>query len=141
VAARPRNRGWEGLVEEVKKSRPVIGSILEHGRPLRLEPPDLEVGYPEGSFHLAHFQDADNRQAVEAIARLYFDHPVMLRVVALNSVAEATPPSLVEERKAQESDRQRRLREDALNHPALKAVQDIFGGEVKTVIPIDKGFV
>jgi DNA polymerase-3 subunit gamma/tau len=138
----PRARGWEGLVEQVKKSRPMVGSILEHGRPLRLEPPALEVGYPEGSFHLSHFQDADNRQAVEAVARLYFDHPVILRVVPLAADRQdQLPPSLVEERHALVSDRQRRLREDALNHPALKAVQEIFGGEVKTVIPIDKGFV
>jgi DNA polymerase-3 subunit gamma/tau len=116
----------------------MIGSILEHGRPLRLDPPALEIGYPEGSFHLAHFQDSDNRQAVEALARLYFDHPVTLRVVAITGNA---PPSLVEERQALESDRQRRLKEDAMSHPALKAVQEIFGGEVKSVIPIDKGFV
>jgi DNA polymerase-3 subunit gamma/tau len=138
---RPHARGWEGLVEEVKQSRPMAGSVLEHGRPLRLEPPTLEVGYPEGSFHLAHFQDAANRQAVEAIARLYFDHPVTLRVVALQAEQRDIPPSLVEARQAEESDRQRRLRENALNHPALKAVQEIFGGEIKTVIPIDKGFV
>jgi DNA polymerase-3 subunit gamma/tau len=119
----------------------MAGSVLEHGRPLRLEPPTLEVGYPEGSFHLAHFQDAANRQAVEAIARLYFDHPVTLRVVALQAEQRDIPPSLVEARQAEESDRQRRLRENALNHPALKAVQEIFGGEIKTVIPIDKGFV
>lgn len=138
----PRARGWEGLVEQVKQSRPLIGSILEHGRPLRLEPPALEVGYPEGSFHLAHFQETDNRQAVEAVARLYFDHPMTLRVVALASDRQdPVPPSLVEERQALESDRQRRLKEDAMNHPALKAVQEIFGGEVKNVIPIDKGFV
>lgn len=139
--APPRGRGWEGLVEQVKQSRPIIGSILEHGRPLRLEPPALEIGYPEGSFHLAHFQDADNRQAVEAVARLYFDHPVTLRVVAVTPDRGNAPPSLVEERQALESDRQRRLKEDAMNHPALKAVQEIFGGEVKNVIPIDKGFV
>jgi DNA polymerase III subunit gamma/tau len=138
---RPHARGWEGLVEEVKQNRPMAGSVLEHGRPLRLEPPMLEVGYPEGSFHLAHFQDITNRQAVEAIARLYFDHPVTLRVVPLQAEQQDVPPSLVEARQAEESDRQRRLRENALNHPALKAVQDIFGGEVKTVIPIDKGFV
>jgi DNA polymerase-3 subunit gamma/tau len=138
----PRARGWEGLVEQVKQSRPMIGSILEHGRPLRLELPAVEIGYPEGSFHLAHFQDADNRQAVEAVARLYFDHPVTLRVVSLAADRqEQIPPSLVEERQALESDRRRRLKEDALSHPALKAVQEIFGGEVKTVIPIDKGFV
>jgi DNA polymerase-3 subunit gamma/tau len=137
----PRARGWEGLVEQVRQSRPMVGSILEHGRLLRLAPPALEIGYPEGSFHLAHFQDADNRQAVEAIARLYFDHPVALRVVAITSDRQGVPPSLAEERQAQESDRQRRLKEDAMNHPALKAVQEIFGGEVKNVIPIDKGFV
>jgi DNA polymerase-3 subunit gamma/tau len=142
AAPLPRARGWEGLVEQVKKSRPMIGSILEHGRLLRLEPPALEIGYQEGSFHLAHFEDAGNRQAVEATARLYFDHPVTLRVVSLAADrGDEAPPSLVEERQALESDRQRRLRENALNHPALKAVQEIFGGEVKTVIPIDKGFV
>lgn len=141
LPAQPRARGWEELVEQVKKSRPMVGSILEHGRPLRLEPPTLEVGYPEGSFHLAHFQEADNRQAVEAVARLYFDHPVTLRVVALAPDRQDVPPTLLETRQSQESDRQRRLRENALSHPALKAVQEIFGGEVKNVIPIDKGFV
>jgi hypothetical protein len=35
----------------------------------------------------------------------------------------------------------RRLREDAMEHPALKAVQDVFHGKIKKVIPIDKGFV
>jgi len=139
--APPRARGWEELVEQVKKSRPMVGSILEHGRLLRLEPPTLEVGYPEGSFHFAHFQEADNRQAVEATARLLFDHPMTLRVVALAPDRQDVPPSLLEARQNQESDRQRRLRENALNHPALKAVQEIFGGEVKNVIPIDKGFV
>ena len=62
-------------------------------------------------------------------------------VVALAEERKDTPPSLAEERKAQESDRQRRLREDAMEHPALKTIQELFGGEVKNVIPIDKGFV
>jgi DNA polymerase-3 subunit gamma/tau len=66
---------------------------------------------------------------------------VTLRVVALAPDRQDVPPSLLETRQSQESDRQRRLRENALNHPALKAVQEIFGGEVKNVIPIDKGFV
>jgi len=134
-------RGWQGLVEQVKQTRPLIGSLLEHGRPLQLQPPTLEIGYSAGSFHLEQFQSAENRQAVEAIARLYFDHPVTLRVVALEAERQDAPPSLAEARQARESDRQRRLKEDALEHPALKTIQELFGGEVKTVIPIDKGFV
>jgi DNA polymerase-3 subunit gamma/tau len=137
----PRARGWEGLVEQVKRERPLIGSLLEHGRLLQLQPPTLEIGYAAGSFHYEQFQAAENRAAVEAVARLYFDHPVTLQVVALAADRPDAPPSLVEARQAQESDRQRRLKEDALQHPALKSVQEIFGGEVKTVIPIDKGFV
>jgi DNA polymerase-3 subunit gamma/tau len=101
----------------------------------------LEVGYVAGSFHLEQFQRVENREAVEAVARLYFDHPVTLRVVALEPERRNAPPSLAEERQAQESDRQRRLKEDALEHPALKTIQELFGGEVKNVIPIDKGFV
>ena len=137
----PRTRGWAGLVEQVKQSRPLIGSLLEHGRPLQLQPPTLEIGYSAGSFHFEQFQSAENREAVEAIARLYFDHPVTLRVVALEAERQDAPPSLAQARQAQESDRQRRLKEDALEHPALKTIQELFGGEVKNVIPIDKGFV
>jgi hypothetical protein len=41
-----------------------------------------------------------------------------------------------------ETDRMRRLKDDALNHPALQSVQEIFAGsKIKKVIPIDKGFV
>jgi hypothetical protein len=47
----------------------------------------------------------------------------------------------VETRQDKETDRMRRLREDALEHPALKSVQEVFQGKIKKVIPIDKGFV
>lgn len=139
--APPTARGWEELVEQVKKSRPLLGSLLEHGRLLRLALPVLEVGYVEGSFHLAQLQDADNRQAVEEIARGFFTQPVNLKVVAVTADRPDAPPSLAEARQLQESDRQRRLKENALKHPALKMIEEIFGAEVKNVIPIDKGFV
>ncbi len=137
----PTARGWEELVEQVKKSRPLLGSLLEHGRLLRLELPVLEVGYVEGSFHLAQLQDGDNRQAVEEIARGFLAQPVNLKVVSVSADRPDAPPSLVEARQRQESDRQRRLKENALKHPALKMIEEIFGAEVKNVIPIDKGFV
>ena len=119
----------------------MLGSVLEHGRPLKLEPPHLEIGYPDGSFMLGQFQDGETRETIETLAGVYFDHPVTLRVVTLDAGHQDVPPSLAESRQVEETDRKRRLREDALNHPALKAVQEVFGGEIKAVIPIDKGFV
>lgn len=142
VAASNESKGWQGLVEQVKQSRPMLGSVLEHGRLLKLELPVIEIGYARGSFMISQLQEQETSQDLEVLTADYFEQPVKLRVLAVDIEQQsAAPPSLVEERQAKETDRMRRLREDAMDHPALKSVQAIFGGEIKKVIPIDKGFV
>jgi DNA polymerase-3 subunit gamma/tau len=142
VATSTESKGWQGLVEQVKQSRPMLGSVLEHGRLLKLELPVIEVGYTKGSFMISQLQEQDISQDLEVLTTEYFGQPVKLRVLAVDIEQQsAAPPSLVEERETKETDRMRRLREDAMEHPALKSVQDIFKGEIKKVIPIDKGFV
>jgi DNA polymerase-3 subunit gamma/tau len=142
VATSIESKGWQGLVEQVKQSRPMLGSVLEHGRLLKLEIPVIEIGYAKGSFMISQLQEPDISQDLEALTTEYFGQPVKLRILTVDIEQQsAAPPSLVEEREAKETDRMRRLREDAMEHPALKSVQDIFKGEIKKVIPIDKGFV
>ena len=55
--------------------------------------------------------------------------------------SRALMPSIQQERDARASDRQKRLQEDALEHPMIKAAQKVLGGRVEEVRPIDKGFV
>ena len=141
VAATTDSKGWQGLVDMVKQSRPMLGSVLEHGRPLKLEPPMLEVGYPKGSFMIGQLQEDDIHHDLEALATEYFGKTVKLKVSTVEAEAQDAPKSLVETRQEEETDRMRRLREDAVEHPALKMVQDVFHGKIKKVIPIDKGFV
>ena len=141
AAASTDNRGWQGLVDKVKQSRPMLGSVLEHGRPLKLEPPMLEVGYPKGSFMTGQLQEDDIRHDLEVLATEYFGTTIKLKVSTVDTKAKDAPKSLLETRQEEETDRMRRLREDAMEHPALKAVQEVFHGKIKKVIPIDKGFV
>ena len=141
VAVSTDSKGWLGLVEQVKQSRPMLGSVMEHGRLLKLEPPILEIGYAKESFMISQLQEREISQDLEALATDYFGQSVKLRVTPIDVEQQNTPPSLVEDRKAKETDRMRRLREDAMEHPALKSVQNIFDGKIKKVIPIDKGFV
>jgi DNA polymerase-3 subunit gamma/tau len=141
VAVPIDNKGWQGLVEKVKQSRPMLGSVMEHGRLLKLEPPILEIGYPKESFMISQLQEQDISQDLETLATEYFGQPIKLRVSPLDIKQQDAPPSLVEARQTKETDRMRRLREDAMEHPALKAVQEVFDGKIKKVIPIDKGFV
>jgi len=142
AAAPTGSRGWAGLVEFVRqKRRPVIASLLEHGSLLVLELPLLEIGFAPGSFHLEQLRDSDNSAALSEMAGEYFGQTVQLKVTAVAADKADAPKSLLAERQAEESDRKRRLKEDALAHPMVKAVKEIFASEVVEVRPIDKGFV
>ena len=141
--APPRgDRSWPGLVEFVKaRRRPVIASILEQASPLALELPLLQIGLPKGSFALTQLEDRDYFDALTELAAEYFGGEVRLKVATVDAGSGQAPPSLAAERQARESDRKRRLREDALAHPLVKAAEEIFGAQVEEVRPIDKGFV
>lgn len=137
------DKGWPGLVDFVRaRRRPAIASMLEHASLLTLELPMLEIGLPRRSFALGQMEDRDNQEVVTRLATEYFARPVSLKIRAVDPKdGGPLPPSIQQDRKVQESDRKKRLREDALNHAAIKAAQQIFGGEIKEVRPIDKGFV
>jgi len=132
--------GWRGLVDHVRARRPLIATLLENGSLLRLELPVLEIGYTAGSFMFEQVRDPETLEVVTALAAEFFGQPVTIKLSPV-AAAKAAPPSLVQERKTQESDRKNRLRNDALAHPMVKAAVEIFEGQVSEVKPIDKGFV
>ena len=139
----PQNKSWSGLVEYVRaKRRPRIASILEQARLLEMQLPQLRIGLPKGSFAFGQLEDPETLEALTHLAEKYFEQPVRVTVVGLNPTDTLdAPKSLADERKAEQSDRQNRLRDDALEHPAVKSALDVFEGTVEEVRPIDKGFV
>ncbi|BCA80901.1 DNA polymerase III subunit gamma/tau [Desulfuromonas sp. AOP6] len=132
--------GWQGLVEHVRARRPLIATLLENGSLLRLELPVLEIGYVAASFMFEQVRDPETLEVITTLASEYFAQPVTIKLSPVAGEKKA-PPSLVQERQAQESDRKNRLRNDALAHPMIKAAVEIFEGKVSEVKPIDKGFV
>lgn len=131
-------KSWAGLVEFVKKCRkPRISSLLEQSSLLLLELPRLKIGMPGRYFSLA---DSDMRQNLQKMATEYFATAVKVEVEKVGN-GDKAPLSLHEERTRQESDRQKKLRENALEHPLVKSALNIFGGKIEDVKPIDKGFV
>lgn len=129
---------WAGLVEFVRnRRRPRISSLLEQASLLTLELPLLRIALPVKFFD---FADSEVQQNLQALAAEYFSAPVKIEMIK-GANGEHQPQSLHEERERQESDRQRKLRENALEHPLVKSALEIFGGNVEKVTPIDKGFV
>lgn len=133
-------RGWMEFVQFVKAERPRIGSLLEHGSLLALELPLLRVGVTAGSFLMQQLGDAETKGRLDEVAQQFFGQDVQVSIEPLSSKKEA-PLSLVAAEEKKESDRGRRLREDALSHPLVQKAVDIFSGEIESIKPIDKGFV
>ena len=131
-------KNWAGLVEFVKNRRkPRISSLLEQSSLLLLELPRLRIGMPGKYFSLA---DGEMRQEIQTLASEYFASDIKIEVEKIGN-GDKAPLSLHEERTQQESDRQKKLRENAVEHPLVKSALDIFGGKIENVKPIDKGFV
>ncbi|MBN1958834.1 MAG: DNA polymerase III subunit gamma/tau [Desulfuromonadales bacterium] len=131
-------QGWAGLVEFVgKRRRPRISALLEQASLLLLELPRLRIGMP-GKYYL--LADSEMRQAIQDLATEYFAATVKVEVEKLGN-GDNIPPSLHQERARQESDRQKKLKENATEHPLVKSALDIFGGKIETIKPIDKGFI
>ena len=132
------DKNWAGLVDFVKnRHKPRISSLLEQSNLLLLELPCLRIGMPVKYYSLA---DSDMRQSIKELAIEYFGVEVKVEVEKIGN-GDKAPLSLHEERTQQESDRQKKLRENAVEHPLVKSALDIFGGKIKDVKPIDKGFV
>jgi DNA polymerase-3 subunit gamma/tau len=129
---------WEELVRHVRQVRPRIGTMLEHGRLIRFEPPELELGFAAGSFHLEQMKDAETRTVFQELANEFCKQPISLKIVAVNGDQEgAIPPSLIEERQSRATDRRQKLEEEARSHPMVRAVGEIFGGEIVEIRPLD----
>jgi len=131
-------KSWPGLVEFVKNRRkPRISSLLEQSSLLFLQLPQLRIGMPGRYFSMA---DSETRQTLQELAAEYFATSVKVEIEKVGN-GDKAPLSLHEELTQQESDRQKKLRENALEHPLVKSALNIFGGKIENVKPIDKGFV
>ncbi|MDO8478938.1 MAG: DNA polymerase III subunit gamma/tau, partial [Candidatus Rokubacteria bacterium] len=54
--------GWARAVEEILKKKALLGSVVQHGVPLRLEGPVLTIGLVASPFHREMLNDRANRE-------------------------------------------------------------------------------
>jgi len=131
--------GWEELVQQIGKKNPRIGALLDNVSLLELAPPLLRLGAGQGSFLLQQLKDKETREKICELTQTLLGEEITLKVEVI--APQQAPPSLQQSKQQQESDRSRRLREDAINHPIVRQAVEIFAGEVVAVTPNDKGYV
>lgn len=116
--------------------RPAFASVLEHGHPVRFGPEGVELAYPPKTFYWDAARETDNRQLLEKVLAEHFGQSVSLSLVTLDETAGAREASIAEADAERRRQRVEQIRNDALEHPAVRGAISILGGEVKEIIPL-----
>lgn len=115
---------WEGIVADLRDSKPALAAVLEHGIPRAVTAERIILSFQEGSFY---GRQAKSPAAIEAITdaakgRLGSKPKVEIRFDAEGS-SKRTVAALDATRKEAESAAKRR---EALSHPAVRDAMDVF---------------
>jgi DNA polymerase-3 subunit gamma/tau len=127
---------WVEFKQFVKRKNQPLWAKIEPGKLLGFGDGTLRIGFPKGYLFLDFFDEKPQRERIEEMAREFFHQPVTLLVESVeNGPGEANGPS----RNGPNQNRANHVRREALNHPLLQKVMDVFeGAEVQEVIVKEK---
>jgi DNA polymerase-3 subunit gamma/tau len=125
--------GWERFVAFVLEKDPALGSVLEHGSPLKQEPGVMEIGFPEGSYYLTSARDSDSLADIQALAREFTGQETDVRVKGIAAEGGEAPLSLVEKKKSEHEQRIEELKREVAAHPVINEALRLFGGQITDI--------
>lgn len=121
---------WEGFIETVRKTRPLLASILEHGSCVALPNGSgeqlLQIAYqPKDSYFRDQLQSRVYNEQLLTLTKEYFGKTTRVQL----EIREAGE-SLAEKKRRELEEKQKNAREAARNHPTILEAKALFGGEL-----------
>ncbi len=110
------------------RGNPGLFAALEGGRIAARDGEHLRVAVPQ-RFSARRLED--RREALEAVCTQFFGHPMRLEIEVEGAGAQGSGPGT-----ELDAESIRRLRQKALEHPAVNAAIEIFGGEIAEIRPL-----
>ncbi len=104
--------GWARAVEEILKKKALLGSVVQHGVPLKLDGPVLTIGLVASPFHREMLNDRANREIITHAVQQHIPGARRVEIAAEAAAAGG-----------------------AANHPAVQAAVAMFQGEIVAVRP------
>lgn len=122
--------GWPDLFAAIEDASPRLAGIFALAKPLRVDEAEIVLGFDEGSYELDQARERADELARFASSRR--GAPVRVRVEAARAAAPAPPSVAQVEQARRDADRERR-KQEALDHPAVRAAVEMLGGDVREV--------
>jgi DNA polymerase-3 subunit gamma/tau len=125
---------WEGFKNFVKKQSSPLWSKIEVGKFLGYEDKILRIGFLKDYIFLDNINERSQKGHLTEMARKFFgDDGIKINIELLEPEVEACEKR---HNSISNSNRTNEIKREALNHPMLQKVMDIFGGaEIREVIP------
>jgi hypothetical protein len=122
---------WEDYKAYAKKHSPPLWSKIEKGRLLGFQERVLTIGFPAGYLFLDDIRNKTQKERLAEISRGFFGDDVEVRIEIIKS--DNGDPSGKTNPTAKNG---RDFRQEALNHPLLQKVFDVFeGAELREIVP------
>lgn len=124
---------WGRFVAFVSEQDRMLGSVLEHGSPLKQEAGLIEIGFPAGSYYLTAAQDAEFIADVQTQAAAFTGTATTIRVKPIEAGFADMPLSLAEKKKCDTEQHLNELKQEVADHPLVKEAERVFGSTVTEV--------
>ncbi len=110
------------IVEKISETSPALAPVISKSSRLSVAENGVLVMYfPENEFYLSRVRQAKNAALLKSTIEQFFEKPVRLQI---ETEKKTVPENQVKVRQAQY------IRQEALNHPLVSDVIEIFGGTV-----------
>ena len=125
-AATPKS--WEGFIGQVRKSRPLLASMLEHGHcedPQMTDDALLICYPPSDAYYREQLGSRIYSEQLLTLAKEYFGRSLRIQI----EIREGGE-SMAARRERELKERERTARSAAQNHPIILEAKALFGGEL-----------
>jgi DNA polymerase-3 subunit gamma/tau len=128
------SKSWEGFIDHVRTSRPLLASILEHSCNTNFPdtqttgPKDQTLAIcfsPQEAYFKEQLQSRVYQEQLLQLSKAYFGSPVRLQIELKES-----GESLAAKKEREQKERTHSAKERAQNHPIILEAKSLFGGEL-----------
>ena len=121
---------WSKVMDRLMKDHPNIGTFLEMGTLVQVDPEQVVIGYPKhASVARWRTDKPENRALVAQVCQQVVGHVMKVRVVELEST-QTSAMTIGQKRAQEQNEEDQSLIDEARANPIVKQTLEMFGGEV-----------
>ena len=133
-------RSWEGFIEHVRRSRPLLASILEHSSTTHIPPLNGQVYdkalliyfAAEKAYFREQLQTRVYQEQMVTLSKEYFGSSIRVQVEVQNE-SKDIGESLAARRTREHKERLDTIKDNAQKHPIILEAKNLFGGELSPI--------